>query len=102
MRGGLASPPMETPGSEGGVRTSFTTVRPAAPTRNFPWPDGGGKVLHLMAQDATSTEIVRLLSLSSEAANYNCVSNILRKLQVAGRKQTIIRAREAGLGQDRT
>jgi hypothetical protein len=55
MCGGMASPPMETTGSEGGIRNSFTAVRPAAPMRNLPRPDGGGKVLHLMAQDATST-----------------------------------------------
>jgi DNA-binding NarL/FixJ family response regulator len=32
----------------------------------------------------------------------NHVSNIFTKLQVSDRAQAIIRAREAGLGQDRT
>jgi DNA-binding CsgD family transcriptional regulator len=58
-------------------------------------------MLRLMAQDATSVEIVRLLSLSSEGANFNYVSNIFTKLQVADQAQAVIRAQEAGLGQDR-
>lgn len=55
-------------------------------------------MLRLITQDATSAEIVRLLSLSSEAASFNYVSNILHKLQVADRVRAIKSAREAGLG----
>jgi hypothetical protein len=44
-------------------------------------------MLRLMTLDAASAEIVRLPCLSSEAANYNYVSNVLTKLQVADRVQ---------------
>ncbi|CAN5243031.1 hypothetical protein BH24ACT19_BH24ACT19_13420 [soil metagenome] len=36
--------------------------------------------------------------MNSEGANYNYVSNIFTKLQVADWARAIIRAREAGLG----
>ena len=55
-------------------------------------------MLHLMAQGASNAEIARLLSLSPKTvANY--VSNILHKLQVADRKEAMVRARE--IGQDK-
>ena len=54
-------PPTETPASDWTFGDLLYHCVPAAPTRNLPWPDGCGKVLHLMAQDATSTEIVLLL-----------------------------------------
>ncbi len=56
-------------------------------------------MLHLMARGTSNAEIARLLSLSSKTvANY--VSNILQKLQAADREEAIVRAREAGLGQE--
>ena len=55
-------------------------------------------MLDLMAQGASNAEIARLLSLSPKTvANY--VSNILHKLQVADRKEAMVRARE--IGQDK-
>ncbi len=76
----------------------FTTGRPAVPREAFPTlTDREREMLHLMAQGASNAEIARLLSLSSKTvANY--VSNILHKLQVADRKEAVLRAREAGLG----
>ncbi len=78
----------------------FTTARPAASRESFPMLTGREReLLHLMARGASNTEIARLLSLSTKTvANY--VSNILSKLQVADREEVVLRAREAGLGQD--
>lgn len=55
-------------------------------------------MLHLMAKGAPDVETSRLLSLSPKTVT-NYVSNILHKLQVPDRKEAIIRARGAGLGQ---
>ena len=79
----------------------FTTSRPAASRESFPMLTGREReMLHLMARGASNAEIARLLSLSTKTvANY--VSNILSKLQAADREEAILRAREAGLGQDR-
>jgi len=76
----------------------FTTARPAVPREAFPTlTDREREMLHLMAQGASNAEIARLLSLSPKTvANY--VSNVLHKLQVADRKEAVLRAREAGLG----
>jgi DNA-binding NarL/FixJ family response regulator len=55
-------------------------------------------ILNLIAQGQTNTVIARHLSLSPKtAANY--VSSILSKLQVTDRAQTMLRARQAGLGE---
>jgi DNA-binding NarL/FixJ family response regulator len=79
----------------------FAADRPAVPREAFPaLTDREREMLHLIAQGASNTEIARLLSLSPKTvANY--VSNILHKLQVADRKEAMIRARKAGLGQDK-
>jgi DNA-binding NarL/FixJ family response regulator len=54
----------------------------------------------LIAQHETNPEIAKRLYLSPKTVR-NHVSNIFTKLQVSDRAQAIIRAREAGLGQDR-
>ena len=79
----------------------LTTARPAVPKEAFPaLTDREREMLHLMAKGASNADIGRLLSLSPKTvANY--VSNILHKLQVADRKEAALRAREAGLGQDK-
>ena len=82
--------------------TDFLTIaRPAVPREAFPaLTDREREMLHLMAKGASNAEIGRLLSLSPKTvANY--VSNILHKLHVADRKEATVRAREAGLGQDK-
>lgn len=56
------------------------------------------EILHLIAQHRTNPEIAARLSLSPKTVR-NVVSSILGKLQVADRAEAIIRAREAGLGQ---
>ena len=79
----------------------FTTARPAASRESFPMLTAREReMVHLMGRGASNAEIARLLSLSAKTvANY--VSNILSKLQAADREEVVLRAREAGLGQDR-
>ncbi len=55
------------------------------------------EILTLIAQGYTNTAIAEQLVLSSKTGR-NHVSNIFGKLQVAGRSEAIIRARDAGLG----
>jgi DNA-binding NarL/FixJ family response regulator len=55
------------------------------------------EVLDLVAQGLTNTAIAERLVLSPKTIR-NRVSTIFSKLQVAGRSEAIIKAREAGLG----
>jgi DNA-binding NarL/FixJ family response regulator len=52
----------------------------------------------LLAAGLSNAEIGQPLSLAAKTVA-NHVSSIFAKLQVAGRAQAIIKAREAGLGQ---
>jgi DNA-binding NarL/FixJ family response regulator len=54
-------------------------------------------VLNLVAQGLNNAEIAQRLTVSLKTVR-NHVSNIFSKLQVAGRAQAIVRARNAGLG----
>jgi DNA-binding NarL/FixJ family response regulator len=75
--------------------TGGASARPAA----FPHlTDREREVLELVAQGRSNTVIAAQLHLSQKTIRNN-VSNILAKLQVADRAQAIVRAREAGLGQ---
>ncbi len=89
------------PGIAARLMDFFTTARPAASRESFPMLTGREReMLHLMARGASNAEIARLLSLSTKTvANY--VSNILSKLQAADREEAVLRAREAGLGEER-
>ena len=79
----------------------FAAPRPSsAPPEAFPeLTEREREILALVAQHQTNPEIARRLHLSQKTVR-NHVSNIFAKLQVADRAQAIIRAREAGLGQD--
>jgi hypothetical protein len=55
-------------------------------------------VLVLVAQGRANPAIAAKLGLGQRTVR-NHVSNVLTKLQVAGRAQTIVQARDAGLGQ---
>jgi DNA-binding NarL/FixJ family response regulator len=55
------------------------------------------EVLGLMAQGASNGDIARRLFLSDKTVR-NYVSSIFTKLDVDGRPEAIVRAREAGLG----
>jgi DNA-binding NarL/FixJ family response regulator len=54
------------------------------------------EVLGLIAHDRTNPEIARSLEISGKTVR-NHVSNIFSKLQVAGRAEAILRAKDAGL-----
>ena len=55
------------------------------------------QILTLMAQGSDNADIARELSLSLKTVR-NYVSNILTKLEVPGRAQAIVKARDAGPG----
>ncbi len=76
----------------------FAQPRPAAPPDVFPeLTEREREILHLIAQGKGNSEIAVRLVLSPHTVR-NYVSSIFTKLQVDGRAQAIIRAREAGLG----
>lgn len=78
----------------------FAAPRPSAPPEAFPeLTDREREILALVAKHQTNPEIARRLHLTPKTVR-NHVSNIFAKLQVADRAQAIIRAREAGLGQN--
>lgn len=56
-------------------------------------------VLEMVAAGRSNSEIARVLFVTPKTVR-NHVSNIFSKLQVTDRAQAIVRAREAGLGQD--
>jgi DNA-binding NarL/FixJ family response regulator len=79
----------------------FSAPRPNVPREAFPeLTDRERQILELIARHETNPEIARRLHLSQKTVR-NHVSNIFTKLQVSDRAQAIVRAREAGLGQDR-
>lgn len=79
----------------------FAAIAPRAPAQAFPeLSDREQEVLELIAQGLNNGEIAVRLHVSEKTIR-NHVSNIFNKLQVADRAQAIIRARDAGLGQER-
>jgi DNA-binding NarL/FixJ family response regulator len=83
--------------------TNFFRLIEASPRRSdvvFPeLTDREREVLDLIAQGFNNQEIADQLYISSKTVS-NHISNIFNKLQVADRAQAIIKARDAGLGQD--
>jgi DNA-binding NarL/FixJ family response regulator len=78
----------------------FSTLEPPVP-RAFPdLTDREREILTLLAQGYTNTTIAERLMLSPKTVRNN-VSNIFSKLQVVDRAQAILRARDAGLGDER-
>jgi len=78
----------------------FSAPRPAAPSEAFPELTAREhEVLDLIARGLSNTEISRRLFLSPKTVR-NHISNIFTKLRVADRSEAIVRAREAGLGQN--
>lgn len=78
----------------------FATPFPLASKDIFPGlTDREREILHLLATGASNGEIAHHLTLSTKTVS-NYVSNIFSKLQVADRAEAIIRARDAGLGQN--
>jgi DNA-binding NarL/FixJ family response regulator len=75
----------------------FFAARPALPVEIFPeLTESERNVLRLMAQGESNDAIAQQLAFSTKTVR-NYVSNIFSKLQVAGRAQAIVKAREAGL-----
>ena len=79
----------------------FSPTRAATtPPQAFPeLTEREREILTLLAQGRNNAEIAQRLVLSSKTVR-NHLSNIFNKLQVADRAQAIIRAREAGWGQE--
>lgn len=78
----------------------FSAPRPATPSEVFPELTAREhEVLDLIARGLSNTEISRRFFLSPKTVR-NHISNIFAKLRVADRAEAIVRAREAGLGQD--
>jgi len=79
----------------------FSSIRPTTLPQAFPQlSDREREILDLIAQGHKNSDIAHRLFLSPKTVR-NHVSNILHKLQVTDRTEAIIRAREAGLGQDK-
>jgi DNA-binding NarL/FixJ family response regulator len=75
----------------------FANIHPTAPPPILPeLSDREREILDLIAQGRSNAEIAARLVLSPKTVR-NHVSNIPSKLQVAGRAEAIVRAREAGL-----
>jgi DNA-binding NarL/FixJ family response regulator len=78
----------------------FSSPKPAPASEAFPeLTPREVEILDLIARGLNNQEIASRLYLSQKTVR-NHVSNVFLKLQVAGRAQAIVRAREAGLGRD--
>jgi DNA-binding NarL/FixJ family response regulator len=78
----------------------FSAPRPAPASEVFPELTAREhEVLDLIARGLSNTEISRRFFLSPKTVR-NHISNIFTKLRVADRAEAIVRAREAGLGQN--
>ncbi len=84
------------------LRTFFSAPKPPGPVEALPELTAReAEVLDLIARGTSNQDIARRLYLSPKTVR-NHISNVFLKLQVADRAQAIVRAREAGLGQDKT
>ncbi len=79
----------------------FASPQPRVSDEAFPeLTDREREVLDLIAQGLNNSEIAERLVISPKTVR-NHVSNIFSKLQVADRAQAIVRARRAGMGEER-
>lgn len=88
------------PGVARKVLAYFAMATPPAQAAFPQLTDRERDVLELIARGQSNAEIANRLYLSLKTVR-NHVSNVFTKLQVADRAQAIVRAREAGLGQER-
>jgi DNA-binding NarL/FixJ family response regulator len=75
----------------------------AAPTHSADFPDltaRENQILNLLAEGRDNADIARELALSLKTVR-NYVSSILTKLEVPGRAQAIVKARDAGMNTPR-
>jgi DNA-binding NarL/FixJ family response regulator len=78
----------------------FSAPKPPSPEETFSeLTSREREILDLIAQGHTNAKIARHLFVSPKTVR-NHISHIFTKLQIADRTQAILRAREAGLGQD--
>jgi DNA-binding NarL/FixJ family response regulator len=78
----------------------FSALRPASTVQPFPeLTEREREILNLIAQGFNNAFIAERLVLSPKTVR-NHISNIFSKLHVADRSQAIVRAREAGMGED--
>ncbi len=76
---------------------SFFAARPEVDAAIFPdLTESERNVLRLMAQGASNEAIAHQLNFTVKTVRNYC-SNVFSKLQVAGRAQAIVKARDAGL-----
>lgn len=88
------------PAIAGRMITYFSRLQQQHPAEVFPDLTAREReILQLMVQHQTNPEIAHQLHLSPKTVR-NYTSNIFAKLQVADRAEAILRARDAGLGQD--
>jgi DNA-binding NarL/FixJ family response regulator len=88
------------PGIAKRLMNFFSLPKPAPTSEIFPeLTVREVEILDLIAWGRSNAEIARGLFLSPRTVR-NHISNIFAKLQVAGRAQAIVRAREAGLGRN--
>jgi DNA-binding NarL/FixJ family response regulator len=83
------------------ARRIATFLQPDQRTRDHPYPSLSPRerdILELIAAGLTNTAIAARLALSEKTVRNN-VSTIFTKLRTGGRAETIVKAREAGLGQ---
>jgi DNA-binding NarL/FixJ family response regulator len=86
------------------VADRLPSILSATPSRGVAFPDltvRENQILTLMARGRDNADIARELSLSLKTVR-NYVSSILTKLQVPGRAQAIVKAREAGIAEAST
>ena len=88
------------PALAGRIAEYFARIAGAASTAQVPFPHLTGRereVLELIALGLGNPQIAERLGLSPKTVRNNA-STVFAKLQVAGRAEAIVRAREAGLG----
>jgi DNA-binding NarL/FixJ family response regulator len=86
------------------VAQRLTTLIGEPRVAGHPFPDLTDReheVLELIAQGRANGEIARRLGISEKTVR-NHVSTIFAKLEVLGRPEAIVRAREAGMGGERS
>ena len=82
------------------LRAFFSAPKPPGPVEAYPdLTAREAEVLDLIARGMSNADITRRLYLSPKTVR-NHISSIFLKLQVADRAQAIVRAREAGLGEE--
>ena len=98
IRSIAAGESMFSPAVANRVLAYFASIRPLDPAVFPELTQREREILDLLAAGKNNATIATELSLTAKTVANN-VSNIFSKLQVAGRSELIVRAREAGLGE---